>query len=358
MKLNYSNDIIYVKGKNNMNDTLEPLLAVDDVEEYRKALVLYRKSEMGESIVSELIKVHNDLPAFKKFIKSLSQDGFKIFQTSRTYGSIIDYEYNNYVSFSLNENTISFDMVGDFSFIENFSQDIKNHFTEIGNKMRWYYNDKGACMDIPLDISKAPVDEMYPFLENKGQTLKEYYDSYLHSNASIILLIGPPGTGKTTFIKGLLEYSKSSAVLSYNISLLNDDELFVDFIGSRDKFLIMEDCDSFIQSRKDGNTMMHRFLNVSDGLVSISGKKIIFTTNLESTQDIDPALIRPGRCFDVLEFDYLNYTQAEKLAKKFKKQFVMKDDAEYSIADVMCEVKPDNKEKTTNYTERSIGFKV
>jgi ATP-dependent 26S proteasome regulatory subunit len=49
--------------------------------------------------------------------------------------------------------------------------------------------------------------------------------------------------------------------------------------------------------------MMHRFLNVGDGLVTTKGKKLIFSTNLPSIRDVDSALVRPGRCFDILNFD-------------------------------------------------------
>jgi len=64
--------------------------------------------------------------------------------------------------------------------------------------------------------------------------------------------------------------------------------------------------------------MMHRFLNVGDGLVTTRGKKMIFSTNLPSIQDIDPALVRPGRCFDILTFAPLSLHDAKILAKKLK----------------------------------------
>jgi hypothetical protein len=61
---------------------------------------------------------------------------------------------------------------------------------------------------------------------------------------------------------------------------------------------------------------MHKFLNVGDGLVTAANKKMIFSTNLPSIKDIDPALIRPGRCFDIVHFDTLTQEQATVLAGK------------------------------------------
>src|SRR3712207_7327386 len=55
---------------------------------------------------------------------------------------------------------------------------------------------------------------------------------------------------------------------------------------------VLEDADNFLRPRKEGNSMMHRFLNVGDGLVTMSHKKMIFSTNLPSVKEVDPALDR------------------------------------------------------------------
>ena len=70
---------------------------------------------------------------------------------------------------------------------------------------------------------------------------------------------------------------------------------------------------------------MNRFLSVGDGLVTTKGKKIIFSTNLENLDSVDSALIRPGRCFDVLQFGKLKTEQANKLCNKLGLEPVNKD---------------------------------
>jgi ATP-dependent 26S proteasome regulatory subunit len=78
---------------------------------------------------------------------------------------------------------------------------------------------------------------------------------------------------------------------------------------------------------------MHKFLNIGDGLVTTKNKKLIFSTNLPSVKEIDPALIRPGRCFDVITFDYLKQDEAMKLAKAVNVELTEEKDR-WTIADV------------------------
>ena len=188
---------------------------------------------------------------------------------------------------------------------------------------------------------------MYPFL--KGESLYDYYDRFMNSSASILLLIGPPGTGKTTFIRGLLQHRKASALVTYETAILEKDYVFARFIESSEEIMVIEDADAFLSSRKEGNLMMHRFLNVGDGLVSTKGKKMIFSTNLPSIKNIDPALIRPGRCFDIVTFGRISQEDAEIAAKALGvKLDEVKDD--WSIAEIF--------HKQAHAPETSYGNKV
>jgi ATP-dependent 26S proteasome regulatory subunit len=112
----------------------------------------------------------------------------------------------------------------------------------------------------------------------------------------------------------------------------------------------LEDSDAFLKPRSDGNTMMHRFLNVGDGLVTTKGKKMIFSTNLPSIRDIDSALTRPGRCFDIIEFGNMSYGEAKLLADKLKTPMPdIKD--QYSVAEIF-----NSQTQTLKPKERKVGF--
>lgn len=267
-------------------------------------------------------------------------------QDTSTSGFVIHRETRNYIKYQINNSSLTFKAYGDKDFAVGNVAMIEDNFDIVTSYIEWVYNSDGSSVNVPLNQDRLPVEEMYPFL--KGESLASYYDRYLASSANILLLIGPPGTGKTTFIRGLLAHSQSSAIVTYDAGILEKDGLFARFIEDDANVMVLEDSDAFLKSRSDGNTMMHRFLNVGDGLVTTKGKKMVFSTNLPSVRDIDSALVRPGRCFDVVTFAELTEDEANKLAERLGVEPVSGSD-KYSIAEVFN--KQDNKPK-----QRKVGF--
>jgi len=230
--------------------------------------------------------------------------------------------------------------------IEKIVSGIDANFSRVGSTVEWMYSNDHSSITLPLSV-KPCFDSFYPWLK---KPVAEYIDDYLVSSASVLILIGPPGTGKTSFIKNLIQQSGGNAKVTYDEKVMRSDGIFASFIDDQSRFMIMEDADAFLQARQDGNTMMHRFLNVSDGLISTKDKKLVFSTNLPSTTDIDSALMRPGRCFDVLEFRPLTRKEAERVAVDVGRE--LPDDKEsYMLAEIF-----NAQPSQTTYRKTKVGF--
>jgi hypothetical protein len=331
---------------NNIMNNEKIFVGASDYGDYVYSQLLDKRANSNLSTLSREYQLHCTRKKWHDFMEN-EFDGEYILESNDSYGIIIT-EGFNFIRYSLSSNSVTVTVYGDNDFIENIKESIFGKFEEVTSHIEWVYASDGSSVNVPLNKDRLPVDEMYPFL--KGETLESYYERYLSSQANILLLIGPPGTGKTTFIRGLLSHSNSSAIVTYDASILEKDFLFARFIEDDANIMVLEDSDNFLKARSDGNTMMHRFLNVGDGLVTTKGKKLIFSTNLPSIRDVDSALVRPGRCFDILNFDTLTQSEAENLSTRLGVQLDGTRD-KWSIAEVF------NKQ-VENSTMKKVGRKV
>jgi len=328
-----------------MENNEKIFLGVSDFDDLITSEILKKRVDAGKNTVHRETTVLCNRETWAAWAENEYHDILYV-QGSSSSGFIIFEEESNYITYSVDSNTTTVRAFGDIDFCEDIIVTVEEKFDIVTSHIEWVYGSDGQSVNVPLNRDRLPVEEMYPFL--KGETLESYYHRYLESSANILLLIGPPGTGKTTFIRGMLALTNSSAIVSYDSQILEKDSFFARFIEGDETIMVLEDSDAFLKSRSDGNTMMHRFLNVGDGLVTTKGKKMIFSTNLPSIRDIDSALVRPGRCFDIITFENLAQEEAELLAKRLEVKLDGTQD-KWSIAEVFN--KQTNKPK-----ERKVGF--
>lgn len=334
----------YIINMTNPNNEL--FLASSDVSDHISTKLIFDRG--SKNTMMEEITLLATSQQWNEYVKErYNDDQHQVIHFSSSGMLVIDKVDKSWMNCSLNANAITIRIYGTSEEINKFVLQCNQKFDIAESYVEWMYSSDGQSVNVPLRTDRTPMSEMYPFLN--GETIEEYYDRYLDSDASILLLIGPPGTGKTTFIRGFLQHTKSSAIVTYDAGILEKDYVFAQFIEGEANVMVMEDADTFLKARSDGNSMMHRFLNVGDGLVTTKGKKLIFSTNLPSIRDVDSALIRPGRCFDTVSFDPLTQEQAEKVAKKAGITIATKD--KWSVAEIF-------NGEVQSHTNKPVGRKV
>lgn len=340
-----NDDVSDFKGEVNK----EYFLAASSLNDHYLTKLVAKRTDLGLTTINlkqEIVSTHKE---WNKYLHE-SWGDCQIIQFGANDGLVIDEEHN-FFDYSLQATSAEIKIYGSKEFVQGVRGELLNTFKIATCHIEWIYGSDGSSVNIPLLGDKLPISEMYPFLGD--ESVESYYDRFLESDASILLLIGPPGTGKTTFIRGLLHYAEKNAMVTYDDKILERDYVFARFIEDDTDVMVIEDADNFLKSRSEGNTMMHRFLNVGDGLISTQGKKLIFSTNLPSVRDVDAALIRPGRCFDVVTFDNYTLEQANKLAGKLGLKFDEKENKsdKYSLAEIFHKQRNTNPKQTV-----SMGF--
>lgn len=193
-----------------------------------------------------------------------------------------------------------------------------------------------------IDIDKTYNDDINNLMPAIDKFIKK-------DKTGVALFYGEPGTGKTTFIKYLIQTYKNTNFIILDSDILNgisSRNLMNYLVNMQNAVFIIEDAEKLLKSRNSGyNPVIGTFLNLSDGILASSLKcKFICTFNTEFT-DIDPAISRKGRMKANYEFKKLSADKVSKLTNgKYKKAM--------TVAEIFNEDDNDFSEKE----DRRIGF--
>jgi len=132
-------------------------------------------------------------------------------------------------------------------------------------------------------------------------------ESFLKSPQNILILFGKPGTGKSKLIQYIIGQSPYILRKAVNVLVIKGEENIKYSANNISIYLendivVLDDLD-LVSFKREGDdeisNVISTILSATDGFIP-KRTKIIISTN-KTFREIDPALLRPSRLFDILE---------------------------------------------------------
>lgn len=188
-------------------------------------------------------------------------------------------------------------------------------------KIDIYTNSSSGNINFVQKTNPRYFDTLYMNNQEKENILediqnflksKEWYGNRGIKWKRSYLFYGPPGNGKTSFVKCLASEIKSS-ISFINLSVIMSDSDLIAIFSSLSGIVVIEDIDRFFST--DMKITISGLLNVMDGVYSSEGVIYIYTTN--HPEKIDTALKRTGRMDMKILFDNPNIDTIKSYVNNF-----------------------------------------
>lgn len=176
-----------------------------------------------------------------------------------------------------------------------------------------------------INVTNVDIEEAYndDFLEFD----KRVSNWVTSKRKGIVIMHGIAGTGKSTYIRYLSQKTTKTIIyIPPDMTSVIAQPDFVTFITQYpNSVLLIEDAENVVKTRSTySDQAVSNLLNLSDGLLSDCLKLQIICTFNSDINNVDPALLRPGRLEAKYEFGKLSEEKVIKLVKKYGLNFAPK----------------------------------
>ena len=208
--------------------------------------------------------------------------------------------------------------------------------------------DAFACEDVELsgEVSIDPQIFRLCYPDNAWSWHLQLIDSLRKKKSGLSILEGPPGTGKTTYLRYLMREMEATHHFYFvppsGLSMLSHQDFLafwsreVQMAKSKRFIMILEDAEAALMSRaEDNRNMVSTLLNLTDGILGdFLSIQVICTVNCKAS-DLDPALMRPGRLVSHRVFRKLFRNEVAALANHYGS--TTPPSGEYTLAEIFSE---------------------
>ncbi len=173
--------------------------------------------------------------------------------------------------------------------------------------------------DISLDYNEGFKDTSATIVNSLNQRKSGLY-----------LFHGPPGTGKSTYIKYLASQVERELIYvpATFIDYLSDPAFMPALLNKRNSVLIIEDAEKALLARDEGDassSLVSVLLNLTDGIMGDVFNIAIIATYNSDRRVLDKALLRKGRLKYEYKFNKLTVPVVNKLSDTKNLGIITKD---------------------------------
>lgn len=162
------------------------------------------------------------------------------------------------------------------------------------------------------DLKNKVKSDLELFLKSK-----QYYNRLGRVWKRSYLVYGASGTGKSSFIAAMAKFLNYD-IYDIDISKVSDDsELKMLLLQTTSKsVIVIEELDRFL-AEKSKSVSVSGILNFMDGIISFCGEERVMVFTVNEKEEIDPAILRPGRIDVHIHFPLCDFSIFKALASNY-----------------------------------------